>query len=146
MIESTRVIASGKLSRLATPGDPLDFMKSYMQARGIWDEDWAKSNTRPPSKSCVAALAASGRLNLPRLRSPEAALALWRSSQATFFLRAVFLLMMKARIVFRVALLLMLLCLGMLLVAAVKTHDAIDGSVPDDDHTQLVLDSDSRAV
>ena len=53
---------------------------------------------------------------------------------------------MKARIVFRVAVLLMLLCLGMLLVAAVKTYDAIDGSVPADDHTQLVLNPDSRAA
>ena len=53
---------------------------------------------------------------------------------------------MRIRIVFRVAVLLMLLCLGMLLVAAVKTHDAIDGSVTDDDQAQLVLSPDSRAA
>ncbi len=53
---------------------------------------------------------------------------------------------MKARIVFRVVVLLMLLCLGMLLIAAVKTHNAIDGSLTNDDHTQLVLNPNSRAA
>jgi len=40
----------------------------------------------------------------------------------------------------------MLLCLGMLLVAAAKTYDAIDGSVTDDDQARLVLNPDSRAA
>ena len=61
VIESTRVIASGRLSRLATPDDPLDFMKSYMQARGVWDEDWAQAQHQTALEELRAALAASGR-------------------------------------------------------------------------------------
>ena len=61
VIESTKVIASGRLSRLATPDDPLDFMKSYMQARGVWDEDWAQEQHRIAVEELQTALAASGR-------------------------------------------------------------------------------------
>jgi hypothetical protein len=46
VIESTQVVAARKRTRLATPSDPLDFMKRYMQARGIWDNEWAKEQHR----------------------------------------------------------------------------------------------------
>jgi hypothetical protein len=50
MIESTKVIAAGKNGQfatpLATPNDPLDFMRSYMEARDAWDDDWAKDQHR----------------------------------------------------------------------------------------------------
>jgi TPP-dependent pyruvate/acetoin dehydrogenase alpha subunit len=60
VIESTQVVAAGKRARLATPGDPLDFMKRYMQARGIWDNEWAKEQHRAAIDELASALAASG--------------------------------------------------------------------------------------
>ncbi len=59
VIESIRVVGSGKRARLATPGDPLDFIKRYMQARGIWDNDWAKEQHRAAVEELASALAAS---------------------------------------------------------------------------------------
>jgi TPP-dependent pyruvate/acetoin dehydrogenase alpha subunit len=59
VIESTQVVAAGKRARLATPGDPLDFMKRYMQARGIWDNEWAKEQHRAAAEELASALAAS---------------------------------------------------------------------------------------
>jgi hypothetical protein len=53
---------------------------------------------------------------------------------------------MSARTVFRIAILLTLICLGVLLVAAAKTYDAVDGSVTDDDAACLSLRSDFRAA
>jgi hypothetical protein len=59
VIESIRVVASGKRARLATPGDPLDFIKRYMEARGIWDNDWAKEQHRAAVEELALALAAN---------------------------------------------------------------------------------------
>jgi hypothetical protein len=58
VIESTRVIATGKRAWLATPDNPLDFMKSYMQARGVWDDDWAREQNLAAIEELQAALAA----------------------------------------------------------------------------------------
>ncbi len=60
VIESTQVVVAGKRARLATPGDPLDFMRRYMQARGIWDNEWAKKQRRAAAEELASALAASG--------------------------------------------------------------------------------------
>jgi hypothetical protein len=49
---------------------------------------------------------------------------------------------MSAWTIFRVAILLMLLCLGMLFVAAAKTYDAVDGSATDDDSACVGVISD----
>ena len=54
--------------------------------------------------------------------------------------------MMSALTVIRVAILFLLLCLGMLFVAAAKTYNAIDGPVTDDDAARLCLSSDFRAA
>ncbi len=59
VIESIRVVASGKRARLATLGDPLDFIKRYMEARGIWDNDWAKEQHQTAVEELALALAAS---------------------------------------------------------------------------------------
>ncbi len=53
---------------------------------------------------------------------------------------------MIAKTVFRVAILLLLGCLGMLFVAAAKTYDAVDGSATDDDVARLCFNSDFRAA
>jgi hypothetical protein len=60
VIESTRVMAAGKMAGLASPGDPLDFMKNYMQARGIWDNEWAQAQHRAAIAELRAALATGG--------------------------------------------------------------------------------------
>jgi TPP-dependent pyruvate/acetoin dehydrogenase alpha subunit len=60
VIESTRVIATGKQACLATPENPLDFMKSYMQARGVWDDHWAQEQDQAAVEELQAALAARG--------------------------------------------------------------------------------------
>ncbi len=57
VIESTRVMAEGKMARLATEGDPMDFMKNYMQARGVWDIDWAQAQHRAAIAELQSALA-----------------------------------------------------------------------------------------
>jgi hypothetical protein len=54
--------------------------------------------------------------------------------------------MMSAWTMFRVAILLLLLGLGVLFVAASKTHDAIDGSATDDDAACLCFSSNARAA
>jgi len=54
--------------------------------------------------------------------------------------------MMSALTVIRVAILFLLLCLGMLFVAATKTYDAVHGSATDDDEARLCFSSDSRAA
>jgi hypothetical protein len=54
--------------------------------------------------------------------------------------------MMSAQTVFRVAILFLLLCLGVLFVAAAKTYDAVDGSATDDDEACLCFTSDVRAA
>ncbi len=51
---------------------------------------------------------------------------------------------MSAWTVFRVAILFLLLFLGVLLVAAAKTYDAVDGSATADDEACLSLSSDLR--
>ncbi len=56
VIESTQVIATRKRARLATPSDPLDFMKRYMQARGIWDNEWATEHHRTAVEELESAL------------------------------------------------------------------------------------------
>ena len=53
---------------------------------------------------------------------------------------------MSAWTVFRVAILFLLLFLGVLLVAAAKTHDAIDGPATTDDEACLCLSSDLRVA
>jgi len=59
VIESTQVVAAGRKARFATSGDPLDFMKRYMQARGIWDNAWAKEQRQAAIEELQSALAAS---------------------------------------------------------------------------------------
>lgn len=51
---------------------------------------------------------------------------------------------MSAWTVFRVTILLLALFLGVLLVAAAKTHDAVDGSATADDEACLSLSSNLR--
>jgi hypothetical protein len=58
VIESVRVVAAGKRARLATPADPLEFMRGYMQARGTWDDEWAHEQHRAAAEELQAALAA----------------------------------------------------------------------------------------
>jgi len=58
VIESVRVVAAGKQARLATPADPLEFMRGYMQARGTWDDEWAREQHRGAAEELQAALAA----------------------------------------------------------------------------------------
>ena len=58
VIESVRVVAAGKRARLATPADPLEFMRGYMQARGTWDDEWAREQRRAAAAELQAALAA----------------------------------------------------------------------------------------
>ncbi len=58
VIESVRVVAAGKRARLATPADPLEFMRGYMQARGTWDDEWAREQHRAAAAELQAALAA----------------------------------------------------------------------------------------
>jgi archaellum component FlaF (FlaF/FlaG flagellin family) len=53
---------------------------------------------------------------------------------------------MIAKTVFRVAILLLLVCLGMLFVAAAKTYNAIDGSATDDGEARLCFSSVFRAA
>jgi TPP-dependent pyruvate/acetoin dehydrogenase alpha subunit len=59
VIESAQVVAGGKRARPATPEDPLDFIKRYMQARGIWNAEWAKEQHRAAAEELASALAAS---------------------------------------------------------------------------------------
>ena len=58
VIESVRVVAAGKRARLATPADPMEFMRGYMQARGTWDDEWAREQRRAAAAELQAALAA----------------------------------------------------------------------------------------
>ncbi|MGA2963603.1 MAG: thiamine pyrophosphate-dependent enzyme [Candidatus Korobacteraceae bacterium] len=58
VIESIQVVAAGKRTRPVTPNDPLDFIKRYMQARGIWDNEWAEAQHRAAAEELASALAA----------------------------------------------------------------------------------------
>jgi hypothetical protein len=53
---------------------------------------------------------------------------------------------MSAWTILRVAILFLLICLGMLFVAAAKTYDAVDSSATDDDEACLYFSTDSRAA
>lgn len=60
VIESIKIIAAARQASLATPSDPLEFMMRYMEARGIWDPEWAKEHHRAALEELEAALAAKG--------------------------------------------------------------------------------------
>ena len=47
-----------RLLPTARQAEYLDFIKKYMQARGVWDDEWAKEQHRAAAEELASALAA----------------------------------------------------------------------------------------
>jgi hypothetical protein len=56
VIETARVITASRKAALRSPEDPLVFLREYMAARQIWDEDWANQASLEAVEELATAL------------------------------------------------------------------------------------------